>query len=133
MKTILSQIEAATMLARDWHYNASGLSFYAEHLLADKVAEIGDHSDKLIETYYLGERETVPPTAGDITREAVEIYGRADGDGIPSRLKSVLKLLAAHCEEIARTSISIGTKSLLDSLCADAYQYVGLIERTVAR
>jgi hypothetical protein len=75
----------------------------------------------------------VPPAAGDITREAVEIYGRADGDGIPSRLKSVLKLLAAHCEEIARTSISIGTKSLLDSLCADAYQYVGLIERTVAK
>ena len=70
MKTILSQIEAATMLARDWHYNASGLSFYAEHLLADKVAEIGDHSDKLIETYYLGERETVPPAAGDITRGA---------------------------------------------------------------
>lgn len=133
MKTILSQIEAATMLARDWHYNASGLSFYAEHLLADKVAEIGEHSDKLIETYYLGERETVPPSSGDISREALEIYARVNAPDIPEKLVAILKLLAAHAEELARTSISIGTKSLLDNLCADAYQYVGLIERTVAR
>ena len=133
MKNLLSLISATVMLAHDWHYNASGPAFYAEHLLADKVAEIGGHSDRLIETYYLGELETVPPTAGDITRGAVEIYERADGDGIPGKLKAVLKLFAAHCEELARTSISIGTKSLLDSLCADAYQYVGLIERTVAK
>ena len=121
---------AAAMLARDWHYNASGAAFYAQHLLADRVAEIGKHADALAETYYLGERGEVPPPSVEIMGEAIRICNGAKGDTIPARLVSVLRLTAAHAEELARGNISIGAKSLLDGISADAYQFVGLIERT---
>lgn len=131
MTKILSQLAAAQMLARDWHYSASGAAFYAEHLLADRVAEIAGHADKLKEVFWLGEKGRVPPTEGVVMTDAIEAYNRANGESIPQKLADVLRLLAAHAEELARdTSISIGSKSLLDGICADAYQFVGLIQRT---
>lgn len=130
MKAILSQMAAAVMLARDWHYNASGAAFYAQHLLADEVAKVGDSADEIAEVYYLGERGTVPPSAGEIATDALAVYNAAKGETCPARLAAVLKLLAAHAEEVARGNISIGAKSLLDGVSAQCYKFVGLIERT---
>ena len=133
MKMLLAQIESVKMLAADWHYNASGTPFYALHLLADKVAGwFNSLPDELIEVYYLGEKKSVPPTAGVITEAALAEYNSAEGASLPARLLTALGVLSAHAEELARSGdFSIGTKSLLDSVSANAYRAIGLIERTM--
>lgn len=137
MKILLAQMTAAKMIALDWHYTASGASFYAEHLLAEKIADsLGDSlRDKIIETHYLGETRTVPPTSGEIVGEALRIYeGQKADDPKPVALSSLLAVAAAHAEELARNGrLSIGTKSLLDEVSQSAYQSIGLIERQVAK
>lgn len=132
MKTMLAQINAAKMIALDWHYTAKGASFYAEHLLADKVAE-GWPLDDLTETYYLGEVAKEPPSQAEIVTEALQIVKARDGMTRPAALQEVLKLAAAHAEELARGRISLGVKSLLDAVSQRCYQSIGLIERTVEK
>ena len=129
---MLAQIHAARMIALDWHYSAKGDSFYGQHLLAEKVAE-GFHTDDLTETYYLGENLKTPPRQADIMAEAVQIVKARDGMTRPAALQEVLKLAAAHAEELARGRISLGVKSLLDAVSQRCYQSIGLIERTVEK
>lgn len=127
---------AAKMIALDWHYTASGASFYAEHLLAEKVAdEFADSKrDALIETYYLGETRQTPPTSGEIVTEALRVYEGQKADPKPVALSSLLAVAAAHAEELARNGrLSLGVKSLLDGISQSAYLCIGLIERTVTK
>lgn len=137
MRTILSQIKAVRMLSRDWHYNASGRAFYGEHLLADLVLDETEQSDALIETFFLGEKTMAPPSQCEIAREALSLIDKVKGErqneGVSDNalfVKTLLSLTAAHAEEISRTiNISIGTKSIIDSISASCYKLIGLIER----
>ena len=133
MKTLIAQIQAAGFIARDWHYQASGPSFYAQHLLADKVADGLESSlDEIREVYYLGEKRSIPPSAGEEMEAALAIYSVAKGESLTLKLQNAVELVAAHAEELSRDAqISIGTKSLLDALSARCYQSAGLIERTI--
>ena len=117
------------MLALDWHYTASGTSFYAQHLLADKVTE-GFPLDELIETYYLGEKRTTPPKQAEIMADAIKLAEKNNGSPALN-VRELLKLASAHAEELARGNVSIGTKSLLDEVSQKCYVGIGLIERTV--
>ena len=132
MKTMLAQIHAARMVALDWHYTAKGDSFYGQHLLAEKVAE-GFPTDDLTETYYLGEKLKTPPRQADIMAEAVQIVSANGEKSCPVALQDILKLAAAHAEELARGNLSLGVKSLLDEVSQKCYQSIGLIERLVLK
>lgn len=135
MKTLLAQIAAARMIALDWHYAAKGASFYAAHLLAEKVAsEIGEQADALTETYYLGECAELPPKQADIAAEAAQIATYEGGADVAAKnLAETLRLIDAQATQLARIpSLSIGTKSILDSISQHALQLVGLVERTTA-
>lgn len=138
MKILIAQLIAASMVARDWHYNAKGASFYAEHLLADEIASYfgSKLQDDIIEAHYLGEKREVPPSAGEFHKEAQAIYDSTpfpkNDKAIPSKLIGVLEVTAAHAEELSRNGrLSIGTKSLLDEVSRLAYKSVGLITRTI--
>lgn len=134
MKMLLANVEAVKMLAADWHYNAIGNPFYGLHLLADKIADdFNGLEDELKEVYYLGEKKSVPPTAGVITEAALAEYNSVEGASLQAKLSIALGILAAHAEELSRKDdFSIGTESILDSLSAKAYRAIGLIERTLA-
>ena len=135
MKMLLANIETAKMLAADWHYTAAGFPFYALHLLAEKVADPFDALvDELKEVYYLGEKKSVPPTAGEITEAALAEYNSVMGASLLHKLSTALGVLSAHAEELSRSGeYSIGTKSILDSISAAAYRGIGLIERTITQ
>lgn len=123
------------MIAADWHYNAKGESFYSQHLLADKVADgFGTILDELRECHYLGEMQSVPPTAGEETENALAVYKAAQGESFAEKLKSVLLLASAQCEQVAREgNIAIGTKAILDEISKMCYVNIGLIARTLAK
>lgn len=132
MKYFLAQIKATRMFARDWHYNAKGRSFYAEHLLADLVLEKTDGCDALIEAYYLGDRRQVPPTQGEITTLAQEYYAtNCDAGGNERSVLKMLGIAQAHAEELSRGSVSNGIKSLLDGYSERLLSVIGLLERTL--
>lgn len=129
MKELLAQLQAVKMLALDWHYTASGPSFYAQHLLADKVTE-DLPLDDLVETYYLGEKRKTPPKQAEIMADAIKLAEKNNGSPALN-VRELLKLASAHAEELARGNVSIGTKSLLDAVSQKCYVGIGLIERTV--
>ena len=87
MKDVLVQIEIVKWLAKDMHYRSYDEWFYALHLLADKI-DFGNAEDDLKEAYYLGMKETLPPTEEEIHAAAVAKIG-------VTKSKSNLELIEA--------------------------------------
>lgn len=78
MLDVLVAICVVEMVAKNMHYRSYDELFYALHLLADKV-DFGNSADDLKEAYYLGEKETLPPTEEEIRRLAVDRMGNTKG------------------------------------------------------
>ena len=74
MIDVLVMIEVVKWLARDLHYKFQGPTFYANHLLADRVKDFGSADDDLKEGYWLGCLDTTPPDDKDIAELATTTY-----------------------------------------------------------
>lgn len=131
MLDILARLTAIQQYAKDIHYTAKGDSFYAVHLLADRVADgLDDFSDSIKETHYLGGGE-LPPQSKEILRLAIAYIPvltdtREDLTRLGSLISSTLEALG---ETIGNGRADA---SLLDNIAQDLKLKLGLINRQVA-
>lgn len=140
MNELLEMIVCVLILSDDLHYESQGLSFYGNHLLADKIKEDMDKTiDSLREAYWLGELKTLPPSTDDTYKGAIEksknIRNSIGADNrdyqLVYRLKEAIDILLKKIEEIKRGEpLLSGTVAVLDGLSTHMQTMYGLLERT---
>lgn len=134
MLDVIVMIELVKWLAKDMHYCTHDEWFYALHLLADKV-DFGSAEDDLKEAYYLGMKESLPPSEVEIHRLALE-------KAPPSRPKSnrdLVILLKDACttalyaiEEAKREdNLFAGVHAIVDGVSQKLLVIKGLCWRTL--
>jgi DNA-binding ferritin-like protein len=131
MLDILARLTAIQQYAKDIHYTAKGDSFYAVHLLADRVADgLDDFSDSIKETHYLGGGE-LPPQSKEVLRLAIAyIPVLTDTKSDLTRLGG---LISSTLEALGETmGNGRADASLLDNIAQDLKLKLGLINRQVA-
>lgn len=131
MLDILARLTAIQQYAKDIHYTAKGDSFYAVHLLADRIADgLDGFSDSIKETHYLGGGE-LPPQSKEILRLAIAYIPvltdtREDLTRLGSLISSTLDALGETMGN------GRADASLLDNIAQDLKLKLGLINRQVA-
>jgi DNA-binding ferritin-like protein len=131
MLDILARLTAIQQYAKDIHYTAKGDSFYAVHLLADRVADgLDDFSDSIKETHFLGGGE-LPPQSKEVLRLAIAyIPVLTDTKSDLTRLGS---LISSTLEALGETmGNGRADASLMDNIAQDLKLKLGLINRQVA-
>ena len=147
METILSDLVAVEMLAKDLHYCAAGKPFYAIHELADVIWQTRRFRDDLNEVYWMGEKSVVPPPQIDIFREAIKIASRAQvdcnvkapkegdlptpEDGYLAALAYLLGKTTGDIDVAKRRGVTSGTCAVLDETAKFVLQTKGLVTRTL--
>ena len=118
------------------HYRSCDEWFYALHLLADKV-DFGNSVDDLKEAYYLGAKETLPPTEEQIVKAAIE---KSSLDTSTMDNRQLIEALAASCangiyflEEAKREpALMAGVHAILDGISQKMLVVKGLCWRTLS-
>lgn len=147
MHELLARLYAVQILADDLHYRSEGLSFYALHLLADRVKDgIAEDIDGLRETFFMGEMKVNPPRTWESMTEASEIAkaitNDANGEGtnhdLVFRLRDAVNSVIHLIETIKRgagngegaTVIYSGTAAVLDGISQKMMVAYALLDRT---
>ena len=129
MITLIEYLTAVREFAKDIHYHAHGESFYAIHLLMDRVADgLYDKIDELKEVCYLGNINEVPQSK-DILKVAVAYMPDivdSNSDNI-ERLEDLIARTLDHIKEIKNGEPA--SDSLLDSIAQDLQLKRGLLWR----
>lgn len=143
IKPVLVGLAKIGMIAKDFHYRATGKSFYGNHLLGDLLWRIDSLSDKVNEVYYMGEKRENPPLRGFIYAEAgnsISDYGNDDSAMIAALLQACEETAAAveaakksfgcgECCEGERKPLMSGTVSVLDEVSQQCLQAIALLNR----
>jgi len=134
MFNILVYLLSIEKTAKGIHYLCKGENFWADHLLADKIADgLSDFMDEIQEIAFLGKEQDAPQpfsvlaSAGAMVPELTE--------DITEDFKKLDKLLLACIDEIETSSkleaITVGDGDLLGRICADIQQKHGFIWRRI--
>ena len=135
MIEVLVAICVVEMVAKNMHYRSYDELFYALHLLADKV-DFGNSADDLKEAYYLGAKETLPPTEEEIHRLAVERIGETKGKSnreLIEALKDACENGLYAIEEAKREAgLFAGVHAIMDGVSEKMLVVKGLCYRSLA-
>lgn len=135
MLDVLVAICVVEMVAKNMHYRSYDELFYALHLLADKV-DFGNSADDLKEAYYLGEKETLPPTEEEIHRLAVDRMGDTKGKSnreLIEALKDACDSGLYAIEEAKREpGLFAGVHAIMDGVSEKMLVVKGLCFRSLA-
>ena len=129
------------MLAKDLHYRARGKPFYALHELADVIWQVRRFRDDLNEVYWMGEKNTLPPSQADIYRGALQTVSKLlqtaecdsscfDEDVYLSALATLLGTIGQDIEVAKMQGVASGSGAVLDEIAKSTMQMKGLISRT---
>lgn len=132
MFDILVYLLSIEKTAKGIHYLCKGSNFWADHLLADKVADgLSDFMDEIQEIYYLGKEEEAPQpsqvlaSAGAMVPELTE--------DIEEDFRKLEKMMLACIDEIETasnlTATTCGDNDLLGRICSDIQQKHGFVWR----
>ena len=136
MLDVMIAVAIVEWIAKDMHYRSCDEWFYALHLLADKV-NFGNSVDDLKEAYYLGAKESLPPTEEQIVKAAIE---KANLDTASMDNRQLIEALAASCadgiyaiEEAKREpALVAGVHAILDGISQKMLVVKGLCWRTLS-
>lgn len=130
MKDLIIILDKIRLTAKDLHYHASGSTFYAQHLLADRIQEpIIGFIDDLKEICYLGAEKEVP-TAKELSPELQDTLTE---ESLISTLYSQLTLGLYTIEELSKNSLMQAETSLLGRIAEHLQQSRGLIWRVTVK
>lgn len=137
MLDVMISVAIVEWIAKDMHYRSCDEWFYALHLLADKV-DFGNSVDDLKEAYYLGAKESLPPTEEQIVKATVEKYANLDTASMDNR--QLIEALATSCadgiyaiEEAKREpALVAGVHAILDGISQKMLVVKGLCWRTLS-
>lgn len=145
MNEILAQIVAVKILSQELHYHASGCSFYALHLMADRVKDgLDEDMDALRESYYMGQLMSPVPCTCELyeagVKKARDIWQSVSDDGATEnkrlvlRLKAAVHMLFCQIEELKNNAASnplcSGVVAVLDGISQKMLVAHGLLDRT---
>ena len=134
--TVLSDMKRVGMIAKDLHYHAMGKAFYGMHLLADLVDEIGDMTDELYETYFLGMKADEPtemPLMEEICRKAIDtlvLFPRNKNYWISGLADICYKTMVDI--EVAKKlpDLKAGVQAVLDNISQKCLTAYGLLKKS---
>lgn len=123
MKSLITKLESIRAICKEWHYEASGESFYAQHLLADRIQDpLLGFVDSIKEVCFLG-NGILPPSVA-----AVEALVPCE---IKCRLYDSLTVAIYQIEELSQTQIMQGELNLLGSISEHLMLSRGLLWRVL--
>lgn len=133
MVEVLVYIETVRFIASALHYTAGGDAFYALHLMADK-ASMNGFTDELIEAYWLGQKQMLPPTLRSMSETAAKRCEGIDN----ADWRALVDMMAEACadgicavEEAKREEgLTAGVHAILDSISQAFLVNRGLCWRT---
>lgn len=144
MEEILLGIMCVQALSDDLHYRSIGNSFYANHLLADRVKDGLDKTvDAIKEVYFLGELKSEPPSTDYLMEQAAKMVsatrktaseGETDSNNaLIASLMLGIDLLAKNIELFKKENVNLmsGTVALLDGLSQSMLLSYGLLNRNL--
>ena len=134
IEEVLVSIDMIEWIAKDTHYRTNGQWFYALHLLADKV-DFGTSADDLKEAYYLGMRETLPPTEKEIHAKVVARCPDVSALDNAKLITLLYEMCATglYAVEEAKREVGLvaGIHAILDSISLHLLVVKGLCWRTL--
>lgn len=127
MLDVLARLTAIKYYAKDIHYNAKGESFYAVHLLMDRVVDgLDDFIDSINEVCYLGAGD-VPPSSKEVLRLANAVIPIITDEDNLERLIGLIRATLLELGNIRDTDRA--DNALLDNISQDLKLKLGLIIR----
>lgn len=127
MLDVLARLTAIKYYAKDIHYNAKGNSFYAVHLLMDRVVDgLDDFIDSINEVCYLGVGD-VPPSSKEVLRLANAVIPVITEEDNLERLIGLIKATLLELGNIRDADRA--DNALLDNISQDLKLKLGLIIR----
>ena len=130
MIDILVMLEVVEWLANDLHYKFQGPTFYANHLLADRVKDFGSAADDLKEGFWLGCLDTTPPDDKDIAELATNAYNEIINAKpcLLTKLLEGLDRLDSTISDVKKdTSLNGGVNAILDDISKRVNTYRFLV------
>ena len=132
MFDILVYLLAIEKTAKGIHYLCKGSNFWADHLLADKIADgLDDFMDEIQEIYYLGKEENAPQPA-QVLASAGAMVPELTED-IEEDFRKLEKMMLACIDEIETasnlTATTCGDNDLLGRIGSDIQQKHGFVWR----
>lgn len=129
---LICYILAIANFAKDIHYTCHSDAFYGKHLLADRIYDgLNDFQDEIKETLLLGSGYIPLPSkdynrgADDLTPDVYDNNDKANFDAI----KALIERTIAYIDKIEPKTRA--ENKLLDDICADLQQKLGLINLQV--
>lgn len=136
MMDTMARLLAIYHYAKDIHYSAKGESFYAIHLLMDRIAEdIHGQIDSINEVCYLGKGH-VAPSSKDIMKKAYENMPELWSD-TKENIGELEHLIGGTVENILEMiengtdNMTSAEASLLDEIAQSLMLKKGLITRSL--
>lgn len=135
MEKLITYLYATFATAKNAHYREGGVSFYANHLLADlHVEKLIDYADDIFEVYYLGKAQTPPDLKAVFlsTQELIPPPG-AGNLILTEQLKNIIEAALGHIAELNSVeSLTVGEANLVGNIAQDLQQWHGLLGRVLA-
>lgn len=130
VNNLICSLLAIQNFCKDIHYNAKGDSFYAKHLLADRIQEnISGYIDRIKEVSFLGnDVETLP--SGEYLSRATSLIpeiSKADKENF----KNLENLIVNTLMLIQQLEATKGEDNLYGAIAEDLQNSLGLINRQI--
>ena len=121
MEELINHLESIRAACKEWHYSATGLPFYGNHLLADKIqTPLYNFIDDIKEVHFLANSLHVPQS---------EIK---PANGNPADILAEIIIAIYKIEELARTDITQGELNLLGTISEHLMRSRGLLNQTLS-
>lgn len=118
--------------AKDLHYSMSGIAFYSNHKLMDRIQkELYEFIDEIKESYYLANK-AILPTSREVFEAALEFIPKELGNiGLP-KLYELIKVTVYSIEDAAREiKADSGDSDLLGRISANLKNSLGILGRVI--
>ena len=130
MLDLIVILEAIRQTSKDWHYNAKGMTFYGNHLLADRIGDpCADFIDSLKEVCFLGNEKPAPTSKEVNAALSTHLPDTLEESGLIAELNSLLTIGIYTIEELAKGVLKQGEVNLIGSISEHLQQSKGLLYR----
>lgn len=132
INNLIAYLLAIANFAKDIHYCAHGESFYAKHLLADRIQEnIYEFIDKLKEICLLG-NDIAPLSSIEYLRKAADIIPVKNPNDDKANFKEMQNLMIETLGLIDNMeNMTKGEENLIGNIAQDIQNNLGLINLQV--
>jgi len=126
-------LEAIRQVSKDWHYNSKGMTFYGNHLFADRIGEpCADFIDSLKEVCFMGNEKPVP-TSKEINDDLSDhLPSTKDESSLIAELNTLLTIGIYTIEDRPKEALKQGETNLLGSIAEHLQRSKGLLHGVTA-